>query len=68
VSLLRLAERTGQGIDRAYREMLQIGKEPPRIEYDALSVRASLTGGIGNDAFVRFIGTCPTPSAETSTF
>lgn len=60
VSLLRLAERTGQGIDRAYREMLQIGKEPPRIEDDGLSVRASLTGGIGNDAFVRFVQDLPT--------
>lgn len=59
VSLLRLAERTGQGIDRAYREMLQVGKEPPRIEDDGLSVRASLVGGIGNDAFVRFVRDLP---------
>jgi ATP-dependent DNA helicase RecG len=60
VALLRLAERTGQGIDRAYREMLQVGKEPPRIEDDGLSVRASLVGGIGNDAFVRFVRDLPT--------
>lgn len=59
VALLRLAERTGQGIDRAYREMLRAGKEPPRIEDDGLSVRAILTGGIGNDAFVRFVGDLP---------
>ena len=55
VALLRLAERTGQGIDRVYREMLQVGKEPPRIEDDGLRVRAALPGGIGNDAFVRFV-------------
>lgn len=59
VSLLRLAERTGQGIDRAYREMLRLGKEPPSIADDALSVRATLIGGIGNDAFVRFVQDLP---------
>lgn len=59
VGLLRLAERTGQGIDRAYREMLRIGKEPPVIDDDGLSVRASLAGGIGNDAFVRFVQDLP---------
>lgn len=59
VALLRLAERTGQGIDRAYREMLWVGKEPPRIEDDGFSVRAILSGGIGNDAFVRFVRDLP---------
>lgn len=63
IALLRLAERTGQGIDRAYREMLQLGKEPPRIEDDALRVRAILAGGIGNDAFVRFVRDLPGPLA-----
>ena len=65
VALLRLAERTGQGIDRAYREMLQVGKEPPRIEDDGLRVRAALPGGIGNDAFVRFVRDLPeSPSGD----
>jgi ATP-dependent DNA helicase RecG len=59
VALLRLAERTGQGMDRAYREMLSVGKEPPSIEDDGLRVRASLGGGIGNDAFVRFVRDLP---------
>lgn len=63
VALLRLAERTGQGIDRAYREMLRVGKEPPRIEDDGLSVRATLPGGIGNDAFVRFVRDLPDSSS-----
>jgi ATP-dependent DNA helicase RecG len=56
---LRLAERTGQGIDRAYREMLQAGKEPPAIDDDGLTVHAVLPGGIGNDAFVRFVRELP---------
>jgi ATP-dependent DNA helicase RecG len=59
VAILRLAERTGQGIDRAYREMLRVGKEPPGIEDDGLRVRATLRGGIGNDAFVRFVRDLP---------
>jgi ATP-dependent DNA helicase RecG len=59
VALLRLAERTGQGIDRAYREMLRVGKEPPRIADDGLRVQATLAGGIGNDAFVRFVRALP---------
>ena len=63
VALLRLAERTGQGIDRAYREMLRVGKEPPRIDDDGFSVRATLTGGIGNDAFVRFVRDLPDVSS-----
>lgn len=60
VSFLQLAERTGQGIDRAYREMLRLGKEPPRIEDDpAVAVRAILPGGVGNDAFVRYVRDLP---------
>jgi ATP-dependent DNA helicase RecG len=55
VSRCQLAERTGQGIDRVYREMLRAGKPPPRIEDSDSLVRASLSGGIGNDAFIRFV-------------
>lgn len=59
VSRCQLAERTGQGIDRAYREMLRAGKPPPGIEDLGDLVRASLNGGIGNDAFVRFVRDLP---------
>jgi ATP-dependent DNA helicase RecG len=59
IAMCRLAEKTGQGIDRAYREMLSAGKAPPSIEDDGLRVRAQLPGGIGNDAFVRFVKTMP---------
>jgi ATP-dependent DNA helicase RecG len=43
--------------------MLRVGKEPPRIEDDGLSVRATLPGGIGNDAFVRFVRDLPDSSS-----
>lgn len=59
VSRCQLAERTGQGIDRAYREMLRAGKPPPLIEDVGELVRASLSGGIGNDAFIRFVRDLP---------
>ena len=59
VARCQLAERTGQGIDRAYREMLRAGKAPPEIEDMASRVRASLSGGIGNDAFIRFVRDLP---------
>jgi ATP-dependent DNA helicase RecG len=61
VATIRLAERTGQGIDRAYRELLRAGKEPPVVENAEFAVRVILRGGIGNDAFVRFINELPAP-------
>lgn len=59
VARCQLAERTGQGIDRAYREMLRVGKPPPEFEDLGLRVRAVLSGGIGNDDFVRFVSQLP---------
>jgi ATP-dependent DNA helicase RecG len=59
VARCQLAERTGQGIDRAYREMLRAGKKPPQIEDLGSRVRASLSGGVGNDAFIRFVRDLP---------
>lgn len=59
VARSHLAERTGQGIDRAYREMLRAGKQPPIFEDSGLSVRVILSGGIGHDAFVRFVSDLP---------
>jgi ATP-dependent DNA helicase RecG len=52
---LQVAERTGQGIDRAYRELLRTGKEPPTIEDDGYRVRVVVAGGAGNDSFARFV-------------
>ena len=59
VARLQLAERTGQGIDRAYREMLRLGKEPPAFDDTGLLSRATLQGGIGNDSFIRFVSELP---------
>jgi ATP-dependent DNA helicase RecG len=59
VTRTRVAERTGQGVDRAYREMLRLGKEPPVFEDTGLLTRALLKGGIGNDSFVRFVADLP---------
>jgi ATP-dependent DNA helicase RecG len=59
VSRLQIAERTGQGVDRAYREMLRAGKRPPGFSSDH-DVRVVLRGGIGNAPFVRFINELPT--------
>ena len=55
VTMLQVAERTGQGVDRAYREMLRSGKPPPSYEDHETRVVARLDGGVGNDAFVRFL-------------
>lgn len=59
VALLQVAERTGQGVDRAYREMLRAGKEPPRFEDLGTLVRAGLDGGNGDDFFARFVSNLP---------
>lgn len=40
--------------------MLRAGKPPPVIEGLGERVRASLGGGIGNDAFIRFVRDLPT--------
>lgn len=55
VTALQVAERTGQGIDRAYRELLRTGKEPPAISDDGYQVRVVVPGGTGNDVFARFV-------------
>jgi ATP-dependent DNA helicase RecG len=55
VTALQVAERTGQGIDRAYRELLRTGKVPPTFSDDGYQVRVLVQGGIGNDAFARFV-------------
>lgn len=59
VTMLQLAERTGQGIDRAYRELLRKGKEPPLFTDDGTQVRAVVRGGAGDDSFTRFANELP---------
>ncbi len=55
VTALQVAERTGQGIDRTYRELLRSGKPPPSVSDDGLQVRVLVPGGTGNDSFARFV-------------
>lgn len=55
VTLLQVAERTGQGVDRVYRELLRAGKHPPAFDDHGTRVEVTLPGGAGNDAFVRFV-------------
>lgn len=55
VTTLQLAERTGQGIDRVYREVLRLGKPPPEFRDDGMRVDVVLQGGTGNESFVRFV-------------
>lgn len=54
---LKIAERSGQGIDRAYRVLLQNGKQPPVFTDSASLVEVDVAGGTGNDAFVKYVKT-----------
>ena len=57
ITTLAIAERTGQGIDRAFRSLLRMGKEPVDFDDRGTSVRAYVSGTRGNEAFVRFVHT-----------
>jgi ATP-dependent DNA helicase RecG len=51
---LRLAEMSGLGFDRIFREIGKLGKEPPVLE-DGPRFRVVLPGGAGDEAFARFL-------------
>ena len=51
---LRLAEMSGLGLDRAFREIARLGKEPPLLQ-DGPRFRVVMPGGAGDEAFARFI-------------
>lgn len=55
VTLLQVAERTGQGIDRAYRVLLRSGKKPPTFLDSGTSVSVRVAGGGGNASFMKFV-------------
>ena len=55
VTLLQVAERTGQGIDRAYRVLLRSGKKPPTFVDSGNSVSVHVVGGGGNSSFIKFV-------------
>ncbi|MQA73925.1 MAG: transcriptional regulator [Solirubrobacterales bacterium] len=62
---LGLAEELSRGVDRMYREMLKLGKQPPHITEDApFSVRVELTGGAPNQVIARFVAGLPVAAQE----
>jgi ATP-dependent DNA helicase RecG len=61
---LRLAEMSGLGLDRAFRAIARLGKEPPILE-DGPRFRVVLPGGAGDEAFARFINGPDFPSRLT---
>ncbi|MHB8505276.1 MAG: ATP-binding protein [Acidimicrobiales bacterium] len=57
--LLRLAEETGRGVDRMFREMIRAGQDPPVIEDAVDYVRVVLAGGAPRTSVARFVAQLP---------
>lgn len=57
--LLRLAEETGRGIDRMYREMIRAGQDLPVIEEGVDYVRVVLANGAPKTSISRFVSSLP---------
>jgi ATP-dependent DNA helicase RecG len=57
--LLRLAEETGRGIDRMYREMIRAGQDVPVIDEGLDFVRIVLAGGAPRTSISRFVSQLP---------
>lgn len=55
ITLLQVAERTGQGVDRTYRSLLRSGKKPPVFSDTGDRVDVHIEGGSGNAAFTRYV-------------
>lgn len=52
---LRMAEDTGQGIDRVYRELIRSGRDTPTITQTLDTTRVAFVGGVPRTQLVRFI-------------
>lgn len=59
---LRLAEVSGLGLDRVFRAVSRLGKEPPLLQ-DGPRFRAVIPGGAGDEAFARFLHSPTFPAA-----
>jgi ATP-dependent DNA helicase RecG len=59
---LRLAEVSGLGLDRVFRAVARLGKEPPLLE-DGPRFRVVMPGGAGDEAFTRFLHSTAFPEA-----
>lgn len=57
--VLGLAEETGRGVDRMYREMIRAGRDLPLIEDGIDGVRVSLVGGSQNTRIARYVAQLP---------
>lgn len=57
--ILRLAEETGRGIDRMFREMIRAGQDLPVIEEGVDFVRVVLSGGAPRTSVSRFVSQLP---------
>lgn len=62
--LLRLAEETGRGVDRMFREMIRAGQDLPLIEEGLDYVRVVLSGGAPRTAISRFVAQLPSDERE----
>lgn len=59
---LRLAEVSGLGLDRVFRAVSRLGKEPPLLQ-DGPRFRVVIPGGAGDEAFARFLHSGTFPAA-----
>ena len=57
--VLQVAERQGIGIDLMFREMIQIGHNPPDIDVIGTDVRCRVAGGPINAPVFGLFGRCP---------
>ena len=57
--MLSIAEQTGRGVDRMYREMILAGHEPPVISQRSDSTRVALASGRPTKQVVTFVRSLP---------
>lgn len=61
---LRIAEETGRGIDRMFRELLRSGHDSPSISQTVDSTRVAFVGGAPRTQVVRFVEQLPAHERE----
>ena len=61
---LRIAEETGRGIDRMFRELLSSGHDSPSISQTSDTTRVAFVGGAPRTQVVRFVEQLPEPERE----
>lgn len=62
--VLGMAEETGRGVDRIFREMIRVGRTVPSIEDFADHVRVRLFGGAPNTQVAKFVAQLPGDERE----